>query len=203
MEVLHPMLKLPEPRPRPSGLDRASPGILVHSRLDALKNIDTMIRAFARFHGAHPGAKLHIVGEGPNRPALESLARELVPGGAVLFHGYLPQADLDEVYRACGIFALLPFDEPFGMVFPEAAARGLLLVGPDHGGPLEILEGGELGQVCDAFDPGPAAEALERILAMDDAAVDALRAAAETRCRERYSADALGPRLERALRGGL
>ena len=201
VEVLNPMLRLPDPGPRRSGLDRAAPGILVHSRLDALKNIDTALRAFARARRAHPGARLHIVGEGPSRPGLESLARELGIEGATRFHGYLPQAELDEVYRACDIFALLPFDEPFGMVFPEAAARGLLLVGPDHGGPLEILEGGALGQVCDAFDPEAASEAFERLLAMDDGAVDALRAASEARCRERYAPEALGPRLEAALRG--
>lgn len=198
MEVLPPMLRLPEPIPRPSGLDRTAPGILVHSRLDALKNADTVMRAFARVQRAHPGATLHLVGDGPCRAELEALAKEL--GITPRFHGYLPQAELEVVYRACDLFALLPFDEPFGMVFPEAAARGLLLVGPDHGGPLEILEGGEVGQACDAFDPEAAAEAMLRSLALDDAAVDRRRASAEARCRERYAESVLGPRLEAALR---
>ena len=200
MEVLPPMLRLPAPLQRLSGLDRTEPGILVHSRLDPLKNVDTVLRAFARFQVRHPQAKLHVVGDGPGRPGLEHLAREL--GIAPRFHGYLPQRELEAVYAACDIFALLPFDEPFGMVFPEAAARGLLLVGPDHGGPVEILEGGELGQACDAFEPDAVAEALDRILAMDDKAVDERRARAESRCRERYSTETLGPKLESLLIGG-
>jgi glycosyltransferase involved in cell wall biosynthesis len=95
---------------------------------------------------------------------------------------------------------LLPVDEPFGMVFPEAAAHGLLLVGPDHGGPLEILDGGRFGWVCDAFSPEQLAEAFARIWALDDATVDRRREEADRACRARYAVDVVGPQLLRLLR---
>jgi glycosyltransferase involved in cell wall biosynthesis len=97
------------------------------------------------------------------------------------------------------VFALLPVDEPFGMVFPEAAARGLLLVGPDHGGPLEILDGGRLGFSCDPFSPEAVAEAFRRIWRLADSEVDARRVAADDACRERFSAGVIGPQILRAL----
>jgi glycosyltransferase involved in cell wall biosynthesis len=95
------------------------------------------------------------------------------------------------------VFALLTLDEPFGMVFPEAAARGLLLVGPDHGGPFEIMDGGRLGWPCDPFSPEAFAAALFEINGLDDADVDRRRAKADLACRDRYSEAVIGPQLLR------
>ena len=73
------------------------------------------------------------------------------------------------------------------MVFPEAAARGLLLVGPSHGGPAEILEQGALGFVADAFSPEALADVYARVVALTDSEADALRDAADRSCRQRFS----------------
>jgi len=199
-EVVPPIVRFPGAVSPRAGLDRTGLQVLVHTRLEVLKNVDTLLRGFARFRAAAcPGARIHLVGEGQHRPRLEALAAELGLGDVARFHGFLPEAELRKVYAACDVFALLPLDEPFGMVFPEAAAQGLLLVGPDHGGPVEILEGGELGFPCDAFDPDALAEALARIWALDDAEVDRRRVATDRACRARYAADEVGPRLLRAL----
>ena len=85
------------------------------------------------------------------------------------------------------------------MVYAEAAARGLLLVGPDHGGPFEILGGGKLGWVCDPFDPEAVSDALLRVWALSDAEVDARRVEADRACRSRYSERTIGPQLYAAL----
>jgi glycosyltransferase involved in cell wall biosynthesis len=114
----------------------------------------------------------------------------------------LDEDKLREVYAACDVFALLPFDEPFGMVFPEAAARGLLLIGPDHGGPFEILDGGRLGWVCDPFQPAAIAEALHRIRSLPDGEADERRSIADEACRARFSEAAIVPQLVRAFAGG-
>jgi glycosyltransferase involved in cell wall biosynthesis len=119
----------------------------------------------------------------------------------VRFHGYLPEQDLKSVYETCDVFALLTLDEPFGMVYPEAAAKGLLLVGPDHGGPLEILAGGAHGWTIDAFSPEALCEALEQIWSLDDAEVDRRREAADRACRDRFGLAAVGPLLMQLLQG--
>jgi len=198
--VVYPMVRFPARRARPrAGLDRSGLKILTHSRLSILKNVDTVIRAFAKVVAKLPGSVLHVVGEGGHKKRLEKLALDLGLTNSTHFHGHLPEAELNRVYDDCDVFALLPLDEPFGMVFPEAAARGLLLVGPDHGGPLEILDGGRQGFCCDPFSPEAVAEAFQQIWRLSDAEVDARRVAADDACRARFSEAVIGPQILRAL----
>ncbi len=195
-EVIYPIVRFPEGGIARRGLDRTVRRILVHSRLEVLKNIDTVIRGFGIFSKQSPvPCELHVVGEGPLKERLAALSGELCPGGSVIFHGYLPDRDLASVYERCDVFALLTLDEPFGMVFPEAAAKGLLMVGPDHGGPLEILDGGRLGWTTDPFSPEALCEVFQEIWSLDDQAVDHRRALADQACRSRFGLAALGPKL--------
>lgn len=195
-EVIYPIVRFPEGGWNRAGLERSVRRVLVHSRLEVLKNIDTVIRGFALFQAASPvPCELHVVGTGPLKERLEQLAAGTCRAGSVRFHGYLPDEDLRRVYEACDVLALLTLDEPFGMVYPEAAAKGLLMVGPDHGGPLEILDGGRLGWVVDAFSPEALAEALAQVWHLDDAEADRRREAADQACRARYGIEAVGPQL--------
>ena len=196
--VIPPMVRFPERRLTAKGLRGPGLQLLLISRLGDPKNTDLVLRGFAAFASRFPESRLHIVGEGPSRPRLEALARESCPGKA-LFHGFLDEAALDALRAACDAYVQLPLDEPFGMVFPESAGAGLLLIGPDHGGPMEILEGGALGACVDAFAPGALAEALARLASMPEAEVEALRARADAACRARYSESVVGPALEAFL----
>jgi glycosyltransferase involved in cell wall biosynthesis len=201
-EVVYPIVRFPEGGRSRAGLDRQRLGVLVHSRIEVLKNIDTVVRGFAQFRAGSGGSHLHVVGDGPARESLQALAAELLPAGAFTFHGYLPDAQLRRVYDACDVFALLPLDEPFGMVFPEAAARGLLMIGPDHGGPLEILDNGRLGWCVDAFSPEALAQALSQVAGLSDVEADRRRALADQACRARFAETVVGPQLRRAIVGG-
>jgi glycosyltransferase involved in cell wall biosynthesis len=201
-EFVYPIVHFPQGGRTRSGLNRSPLGILVHSRLEPVKNIDTVIRGFASFNVLHRESHLHIVGEGDTRAFLETLAADTLTPGTYTFHGFLSASELRRVYDQCDVLALLTFDEPFGMVFPEAAAQGLLLVGPDHGGTLEILDGGRLGWCVDAFDPMALGEALERIWALDDAEVDRRRADADRACRARFTEHVVGPQLRRVVAQG-
>ena len=198
-EVICPVVRFPAPRQHRSGLDRRGLQVLTHSRLEWTKNVDTVLRGFACFAAQKPGSQLHVVGEGAQRQHLEELANELGIAGCVRFHGYLPEKELDAVYDASDVFALPTIDEPFGMVFPEAAARGLLLVGPDHGGPFEIMDGGRLGWPCDPFSPEALADVFLEIAGLPDADVDQRRTKADRACRDRYSESVIGPQVLRAI----
>jgi glycosyltransferase involved in cell wall biosynthesis len=194
-QIIYPLVRFPPARQHRSGIDRRGLQVLTHSRLETTKNVDTVIRGFARFAAQRPGSRLHVVGEGTQRAHLEHLSHELGIANSVRFHGYLPDKELDAVYDACDVFALLTLDEPFGMVFPEAAARGLLMVGPDHGGPFEIVDGGRLGWPCDPFSPEALVEALLEIDALSDIEVDQRRAKADRACRDRYGEAVIGAQL--------
>ena len=199
-DVLYPTIDFPAARAFPSRVDRACLKILVQTRLTALKNVETLLEGFLLFARSHPGAELHIAGTGPSRASLEGLAQAGGAGLNITFHGFLADPDLEELRRRCDVYALLPLDESFGMVFPEAAAEGLLLVGPDHGGPFEIMEEGRLGWSCDAFSPAAVSGAFQAICASTDAELQERRELADQSCRARFAASVLGPRLLGLLR---
>lgn len=201
-EVVYPVVRFPERGRARTGLDRTGLGVLVVSRLELPKNVDTVVRGFAAFWKSHPAARLHVIGDGPARGFLEDLARSLLPESAFAFHGYVPDERVREISDRCEVFALLPVDEPFGLVYPEAAARGLLLVGPDHGGPLEILDGGRLGRCVDAFEPAALASALREIATLSDTDADRLRAETDRACRARYERSVIAPQLRRIVLDG-
>jgi glycosyltransferase involved in cell wall biosynthesis len=186
VDVVHPFVRFPESSGHSGAVAREGLQVLVQTRLELQKNVDSVIRGFAEYLGKDPSAILHVVGEGEMRGRLEQLAQELMPANACQFHGYLSDADLTLIYKRCDVFALLTLDEPFGMVYPEAAARGLLIVGPDHGGPFEILEGGEIGHCIDPFDPAAFGQALSEIRGLSASEADRQRNAADRSCRARF-----------------
>lgn len=201
-KVVYPTVNFSEMETNRSGLYRDVRRILVHSRIEFMKNIDTVIRGFKLFSDKSPvRAELHIVGKGEAREELGLLVESLSIKDTVKFHGYLSDEDLRQIYRICDVMALLPIDEPFGMVFPEAASKGLLLVGPDHGGPMEILEGGKLGWAVDAFSPERLAETLHEIWSLRDFEVDRLREKADAAVRSRYGIETIGPQLLEVVSG--
>jgi glycosyltransferase involved in cell wall biosynthesis len=198
---------VPEPH-RPGkkriGIDRSGNGlrVLAHSRLELLKNVETVLRGYALFAELQPGAhELHVVGSGPDEPRLRAIVNASAVGDSVHFHGFVDDETMATIYDSCDVMALLPPDEPFGMVFPEAALRGLLLIGPDHGGPYEILDGGALGWVVDAFSADALADALAEVFHLDDGEVDRRRERAATECRDRYGEAATIPPLLALLHG--
>jgi glycosyltransferase involved in cell wall biosynthesis len=197
-DVIFPMVRFGDAAAPRRGLRRSAPQVLVQTRLGIPKNIDTLLRGFALFRRTSPHAVLHVVGDGVRRKDFERIAARDLPGG-VLFHGFLPAAELAVVSAQCDVFAFVPVDEPFGMVFPEAAARGLLLVGPDHGGPCEILEGGKLGAVVDACSVEALGDAMERAFRLDDADADRARERTAKACQARFGSEAIGRRLMELL----
>jgi glycosyltransferase involved in cell wall biosynthesis len=69
------------------------------------------------------------------------------------------------------------------------------MVGPDHGGPFEIMDGGRLGWPCDPFSPEALVEALLEVDVLSDAEVDQRRAKADRACRDRYGEAVIGAQL--------
>jgi glycosyltransferase involved in cell wall biosynthesis len=118
---------------------------------------------------------------------------------AVRFHGFLGDVELEALSACCDVFACVPLDEPFGMVFPEAMTRGLLVLGPNHGGPFEILDGGKLGEIVDPLDPEAIADGLARIGTLSNLDADARRSAAAASVRQRFSRRATLDRMTRLL----
>jgi len=201
-EVLPPIVRLPERPPHKAPLARDGLRILCATRLEWVKNLDTLFEGFARYRQrTDPRATLAVVGTGSALPALKELAQHLGIASGVRFHGFLSDPELAELSAACDVFACVPLDEPFGLVFPEAMARGLLALGPDHGGPAEILDHGKLGEIVDPLDPDAIAGGFARLRRLTDAEVDKRRTLADAACRERYATARAGARMLELLAG--
>ena len=91
-------------------------------------------------HLADADVVLDIVGDGPDRPECEALARALGLGGRVVFHGRLPRANIDDFYRRADVFVFPSYREPGGNVQFEAMAYGLPLIVSDRGGPAAAVD---------------------------------------------------------------
>lgn len=113
-------------------------------------------------------AQLVIVGDGPERARLETLAREMGVAERVHFAGRVPDDDLPSYYQAADIFVLASHlrAEAFGIVLLEAMAAGLPLVTTELGtGTSEVNQHGTTGFVVPPDDPEALARALRALLA--------------------------------------
>ena len=140
----------------------APPVVVGAGRLTAQKDFATLIRAFARLR-ARRQARLVILGEGEERPALEALVAELGLAGDVSLPGF---AANPWVYmRRAAVFALSSRWEGLPGVLIEALTAGARVVSTDcpHG-PAEILENGRWGRLVPVADPDSLAAAIDAAL---------------------------------------
>jgi glycosyltransferase involved in cell wall biosynthesis len=198
--TIPPTVHLPARIRRVPGVTRDGLRVLVHGRMELLKNAECAIRGFAQFASRRSGDhELHVVGDGPDLARLKGLALELGVGHIAKFHGFLHEERLRVIYARCDVMASLPVDEPFGMVFPEAALRGLLLIGPDHAGPREILDDGRFGWCVDAFNPDAVGDALNAAWSLPISEVERRRERAAVACAQRYGPEATLPAFEKEI----
>jgi glycosyltransferase involved in cell wall biosynthesis len=147
---------------------------LIVSALVPYKRIDLAIAACRQ-----AGARLRIVGDGPERGRLERQA-----GGDVEFLGPLANEAIRDEYRRA-LAVLLPGEEDFGIVPVEAQACGRPVVAFGRGGALETVIDGETGVLFPEPTAASLAGALERVAALRIDA-DRLRAHADQFSRERH-----------------
>jgi glycosyltransferase involved in cell wall biosynthesis len=134
------------------------PVILGVGRLTKQKDFPTLIRAFAEVRRRRP-ARLIILGEGEDRPLLESLVGELGLSDAVALPGFRENA---MAYMAgSALFVLSSAWEGLPTVLIEALAAGTRVVSTDcPSGPREILQEGRLGVLVPVGDVAALAEAM-------------------------------------------
>lgn len=142
--------------------DCRPPILVAVGRLAEQKDFPTLLRAFAKLRQAI-GARLLILGEGPQRRILERLSAELGIGSCVDMPGF---AERPECYIAhSDALVLSSAWEGSGVVLVEALALGTPVVATDcRSGPREILDDGHYGELVPVGDPQALANAIERTL---------------------------------------
>lgn len=115
----------------------------VVGRLSPEKGVDRAIRTFATLLASHGALELHIVGDGPERLALESLADELGVADSVRFFGW--QASPRDRFAEMDLLLLTSHSEGLPNVVLEAMALGLPVAATDVGDVREVLDDGVCG----------------------------------------------------------
>ena len=156
--VIPPSIGIPSESSAPQDSGSSVPRLLSIGQLIRGKGVDQLLTALREVKSPYV---LEILGTGNDEPYLKQLAAPF--GGSVVFRGFSPSPD--EAYR--GVRAVvLPWrwQEPFGLVGPEALAHGVPIVGVDVGAVREYLEDGRTGLLVPPGDTSALAKALDRLL---------------------------------------
>jgi phosphatidyl-myo-inositol dimannoside synthase len=146
------------------------PVVICVSRMVPRKGQDTLIQAWPKIRAQVSDAALLLVGDGPYAPALRRLAQRLGVGDSVLFTGSVPWPELPSYYDAADVFAMpcrtrrAGLDvEGLGIVYLEASATGVPVIGGDSGGAPDAILEGESGYVV-RDEPALAARVTELLM---------------------------------------
>ena len=167
--------------------------IVMHvSNFRPVKRVTDVIDTFARIAQEVP-ARLVMVGDGPDRPRAERLARELGVRDDVVFLG--KHQSVEELVACADLFLLPSETESFGLAALEAMACGAPVVASRTGGLPEVIDDGETGFLLEVGDVASMAQVGVRLLTDDE--LHARIAAAGRRAAEtRFSAESVVPRYE-------
>jgi phosphatidylinositol alpha-1,6-mannosyltransferase len=189
------------------------PIVVCVSRMVPRKGQDTLLRAWpavraaAGRQGTAAGPVLLLVGDGPYRASLGRLASRLGVTDSVVFTGPVPWEKLPAYYDAGDIFAMPcrtrrhGLDvEGLGIVYLEASAAGLPVIGGDSGGAPDAILPGESGYVVPGGDVAALAGRLTELLS-DPAAAAAMGEKGMAWVEREWRWDLVAARLQRILAG--
>jgi glycosyltransferase involved in cell wall biosynthesis len=146
-----------EPRAPRAGLE-----LLFVGRLVGVKGLFVLLEALARL--GRGDLRLALIGDGPDRGALEAEAGRL--GIEARFLGYRSQSEVADALRGADALVLPSFAEGVPVVLMEAGASGLPVVATRVAGVEELVRDGESGIVVPPGDAAALAGALERLADM-------------------------------------
>ncbi|MFH8888197.1 GT4 family glycosyltransferase PelF [Streptomyces sp. NPDC017949] len=149
----------------PAGPEPQAPTLSWAGRVDPIKDLETLIRAFALVRARVPDARLRLFGGTPRggeayRERCETLARDLGHADAVTFEGRVD--DIKDAYAAGNVVMLSSISEGFPFTLIEAMSCGRATVSTDVGGVREAV--GEAGLVVPPRDPQAMADAALELL---------------------------------------
>jgi glycosyltransferase involved in cell wall biosynthesis len=152
-------------RPDPGQPKAAQPTVVFVGRLRRYKGLDLVLRALPAVRERVPGTRLIVVGDGPHRPALERLTRELRLNDAVEFTGFVPSGERVRRLREAHVAVQPSPKEGWGLTVVEANACGTAVVASRSPGLRDSVKDGVSGLLVPHGDVPVLAETLARVLA--------------------------------------
>ncbi|RWA85886.1 glycosyltransferase [Mesorhizobium sp.] len=151
--------------------DEANPLLLFVGRLIDCKGAEDAVAALASLQSRLPGARLVVVGDGPERQTLEAKAASLEVRDRILFTGWLQPANVSHWMRRSDVL-IVPSRraadgtmEAQGVVPLEAMLHDLPVIASRSGGLVDIIRHEETGLLVAERSPGEIADAVERMVA--------------------------------------
>ncbi|MFA5887102.1 MAG: glycosyltransferase family 4 protein [Candidatus Nanoarchaeia archaeon] len=139
--------------------------VLYAGLLSRNKGVDFLIRAFKEVLIHYPSAHLRIVGDGPERKNLESLAKELGLTNKIEFTGKIPHSKILNEFEKCRVFAIPSVwmeNSPF--VIYECMSVGRPIVGSARGGIMDLVLDEKTGILVEPANSEALANAILKIL---------------------------------------
>lgn len=200
-DIFHPHREeMPKPL-RNHGIPEGKQWVLTASRLIESKNTNLVIRVFsklAKFLPNFPELILIIAGEGKMRKPLEKLKWELGLEKQVVFIGQVSQQELCKILQETSLFLLLSREESFGLVFLEANACGVPVIGSRIDGIPEAIEEGKSGYLVDFHDETEILKRMVELLTNPERRRE-LGEYGRQRVLENFSLETLGRRIHSLL----
>jgi phosphatidylinositol alpha-1,6-mannosyltransferase len=158
--------------PRPTyDQTSAAPHVISVGALKARKGFEVSLQAFRILKERIPNARYTIVGSLTDEAYVSKLRAFIAQTGLqdVEFTGEVGDDELPKYYRAASVFLLTPQQvglatEGFGLVYIEAGAYGLPVVGTRVGGVADAVLAGRTGFLHEPSDAGGIADSLTRLL---------------------------------------
>jgi len=199
IRVVHPGVDVDRFRPDAPGAaavrSRYAPNgellLLTVGRLQRRKGHDLVLEALAQQHAPSSALRYIVVGDGEERERLRAIARDLRLEDRVAFLGKIDAADLPAYYAAADIFVhpnrVDRGDfEGFGLVFLEAAASGIPVIGGRSGGVPEALEENSTGLLVSGDEAAELRRAIEALVSSPERR-DAMGRAGRRRVLDRFT----------------
>lgn len=128
------------------------------------KGIDEILEVLPALLEREPTLTYVIAGDGDDQDRLQQKAASLGVAEQVVFTGFVQEAHKADHLRLADVFALPGKGEGFGIVYLEAMACGVPVVGSRLDGSREALRGGDLGELADPADPASVRDCILRAL---------------------------------------
>lgn len=132
-------------------------------RLAPEKNLPVLLQSVQKVYCEHPDIRMVILGDGPEKSALQELAAELGIAERVTFTGAVPFEDIPAYLKAADLFIFASVTETQGLVTLEAMAAGLPVVAVEASGTRDTVENGKQGFLV-PNDPDALGKAINRLL---------------------------------------
>jgi glycogen(starch) synthase len=173
------------------------PRVLFVGRLAPQKGVHTLVAAAGLLED--PSVRVLLVGDGPERKALEREAERIDAGDRLRFLGFFAHERLPAAMAHADVLVLPSLYEELGTVLLEAMWAGLPIVASRTGGIPDVIEDGVNGLLVPPGDPEALARAIDRLLA-DRALAYRLSEGARARGKD-YDWEVLAERVLRVYRG--